>query len=101
MSLARDLNDAIARDARLAILRELASQIDGRLNDQALAHVLDVIGIRRSRDWARTQLRALAELDAVRLVEAGDLLVAELTALGRDHVERRALIEGVARPRES
>jgi hypothetical protein len=101
MSLTTDLNAAIARDARLAILNELAKQVDGRLNDQAMAHVLDVIGVRRSRDWVRTQLRALAELDAVLLIDAGELLVAELTATGRDHVERRIIIEGVARPRDA
>jgi hypothetical protein len=101
MSLTTDLNAAIARDARLAILNELAKQVDGRLNDQAMTHVLDVIGVRRSRDWVRTQLRALAELDAVRLIDAGELLVAELTATGRDHVERRIIIEGVARPRDA
>lgn len=101
MSLTTDLNAAIARDARLAILNELAKQVDGRLNDQAMAHILDVIGVRRSRDWVRTQLRALAELDAVRLIDADELLVAELTATGRDHVERRIIIEGVARPRDA
>lgn len=101
MSFTTDLNVAIARDARLAILNELAKQVDGRLNDQAMTHVLDVIGVRRSRDWVRTQLRALAELDAVRLIDAGELLVAELTATGRDHVERRIIIEGVSRPRDA
>ena len=101
MSITTDLSAAIARDARLAILKELAKQVDGRLNDQAMTHVLDVIGVRRSRDWVRTQLRALAELDAVRLIDAGELLVAELTATGRDHVERRIIIEGVARPRDA
>jgi hypothetical protein len=100
VSLTTDLNAAIAREARLAILGELAKQVDGRLNDQAMTHVLDVIGVRRSRDWVRTQLRALAELDAVRLIDLGELLVAELTATGRDHVERRVIIEGVARPRD-
>jgi ribosomal protein L12E/L44/L45/RPP1/RPP2 len=101
VSLTTDLSAAIARDARLAILNELAKQVDGRLNDQAMTHVLDVIGVRRSRDWVRTQIRALAELDAVRLIEAGELLVAELTSTGRDHVERRIIIEGVARPRDA
>ena len=101
MSLSTDLNTAIMRDARLAILDELAKQVDGRLNDLAMAHVLDRIGVRRSRDWVRTQIRALAELGAVRLIDADDLLVAELTATGRDHVERRIIIEGVARPRDA
>lgn len=90
--------DAIAADARLCILRELAVQVDGRLNELALMRVLDAFGIRRTREWVRTQLRALDQLGAVRATEMGTVLVAALTKLGRDHVERRAVIDGVARP---
>jgi hypothetical protein len=90
--------DGIAADARLMILRELAQQTGGRANDLVLARVLDTYGVNRSRDWLRTQLRALAELEAVALSDAGELMIAELRRAGRDHVERRGLIEGVARP---
>lgn len=93
-----NLKDAIAHDARLVVLQELARQVDARLNEMSLAHVLDAMGIRRSREWVRTQLNALAELDAVRLEEVGTVLVAELTRVGRDHVERRAVLSGVSRP---
>ena len=93
-----DLSDLIAQDARLIALQELARQIDARLNEAALARVLDVMGIRRSREWLRTQLRALEQLDAVRIEEVGGLFVAALTRQGRDHVERRAVIDGVSRP---
>lgn len=92
------MTDGVTADARLIILRELALQVDGRSNDLVLDRVLDAHGVRRSRDWLRTQLRALAELEAVKLSEAGSLLVATLRRAGRDHVERRAVIEGVARP---
>ena len=95
------LADAIAHDARLAILQELARQVDGQLNDGTLTRVLDVIGIRRSRDWVKTQLRALEQLDAVSLTETSGMLIAELREAGRDHVDRRGLIEGVSRPRDS
>lgn len=90
--------DVVAEDARLCILKELARQIDGRMNEVSLMHVLDVFGIRRSREWVRTQLRKLNELGAVRLTEAGTVLVASLRQLGRDHVDRRAVIDGVSRP---
>lgn len=93
-----NLADLIAADARLCILKELARQTDGRLNEVGLQHVLDVFGIRRDRDWVRTQMRALEALGAVSLTEVGTVLVATLRALGRNHVERRAIIEGVARP---
>lgn len=92
------LADLIAADARLCILKELAQQTDGRLNDKTLQMVLDAFGISRSRDYVRTQLRALAELGAVRISEAGTVMIAALTKVGRDHVERRSIIEGVARP---
>lgn len=90
--------DHVAADARLTILKELAAQTDGRLNEALLTRVLDSFGHRHTRDWVRTQLRALADLGAVRLAEAGSVLVAAITRTGVDHVERRAIIEGVARP---
>lgn len=92
--------DQIAADARLIILRELAAQTDGRLNDVVLARLLDAMGVKRSRDWLRTQLRRLAELEAIRLDEVATVYVATLRQAGRDHVERRALLEGVSRPGE-
>lgn len=90
--------DQIAEDGRLIILRELAAQTDGRSNDSVLSRVLDAYGVRRSRDWIRTQLRQLAELDAVSVAEVGNVMVASLRRAGRDHVERRGIIEGVSRP---
>ena len=94
----RELSEVIAADARLVILQELARQFDARLNEMGLAHVLDAMGIRRSREWVRSQLNALAGLDAVRLEEIGSVMVATLPRTGRDHVERRAVIDGVSRP---
>lgn len=91
-------DDRIAADARLIILRELARQSDGRLNDLVLDRVLEAFGVRRPRDWLRTQLRRLSDLDAVRIEQIGDIYVATLRQAGRDHVDRRALIEGVSRP---
>jgi len=91
--------EAIEAEAgRLCILEELARQTDGRANDSVLRQVLDVYGIARSREWLRTQLRMLADLGAVRIVEVGPVMVASLTRPGRDHVERRRIIDGVARP---
>lgn len=97
---ATNVDARVAADARLIILRELAAQTDGRSSDLVLARVLDAFGVRRSRDWLRTQLRGLAELEAVRLEEIGTVMVASLRRAGRDHVERRGVIEGVSRPAE-
>ena len=98
--MSRSLADALASDARLAILRELAQQVDGRLNELLIRRVLDVYGIRRDRDWIATQLRKLEALGAIELSVAGETLVARLTRAGLDHVEERAVIEGVTRPAE-
>lgn len=97
----KQLSDAIVADARLAILRELANQVDGRLSEQLLKRVLDIFGIRRDRDWIRTQLRKLDMLGAVELKSVGEMLVAQITRAGRDHVEERAVIEGVTRPADA
>ena len=93
-----NFDEQVQQDGRLVILKELARQTDGRLNESMLMRVLDAFGIRRSRDWARTQLRALEELGAVKLTEPGSVMVAEITRAGMDHVERRIVLEGVARP---
>jgi hypothetical protein len=93
-----DFRQYIAADVRLTILRELAVQPDYRLNETLLLRVLETFGHRKSRDYLRDQLRWLDEMGAVTLTEAGTVLIAELTRRGRDHVERRAVIEGIARP---
>lgn len=93
-----DFNDYLTEDARLVILRELNKQTDGRLNEVLLTKALDAFGHNRSREWVRTQVRKLAELGAVKVTDAGTILVAAITRNGVDHVERRSIIEGVARP---
>ena len=91
-------DDKIAEDARLVILKELAAQVDGRLNEVSIQRVLDAFAIKRSREWIRTQLRKLAELEAVRVEEIGTVMVAQIRTLGRNHVERREIIDGVTPP---
>jgi hypothetical protein len=85
-------------DARLVILRALHLQTDGRLNETLLTAELDRFGHRRSREWVRTQLNKLAELGALKVTEAGTVMIASITRSGVDHVERRSVIEGIARP---
>lgn len=87
-----------ARDARLIILRGLTEQVDGRLNETLLAALLQTFGHHRSRDWVRTQLLKLKELGAVTIAQAGSIHVAAITRAGLDHVERRSIIDGIARP---
>lgn len=91
--------DHLAADARLVILRELAKMPDNRLNEAVLDRVLDAFGYRRSREWLRSQLLKLADIGAVETKEAGSVVIATITRAGLDHVERRAFLDGVARPR--
>lgn len=91
-------DDRLTEDARLVILKELAAQIDGRANEILLCRVLERFGITRSREWVRTQMMFLAGLDAVHCTDAGTVKIAELRKAGRNHLERRHVIDGVARP---
>lgn len=91
-------DEHLTKDARLVILRELAKQTDNRLNETILTAVLDTFGHRRSREWVRNQLRVLADIGAVTITEVGSIMIAELRRAGQDHVDRRTILEGVARP---
>lgn len=100
MSLKQELGEAIAREARLAILKELSEQVDGRLASGLLQRVLDSYGFRRDRDWVETQMRKLESLGAVSLSEVGPILIARIERAGRDHLEERGVLSGIARPSE-
>ena len=92
----------IEEDARLVMLKELGSQLNGQLNETILAAVLEAFGHSRSKDWIRTQLRKMKELGAIELQEVGEsdakLLVARITRAGEDHILLRSHIEGIKLP---
>jgi hypothetical protein len=93
--------DAIAADARLYMLKELAAQNDGHLNEILIQRLLDMrYGINRSREWVQTQLRKLEELGAIEIHGGGELLIAHIVRPGRDHLEERSVIAGITRPAE-
>lgn len=96
-----DFDAYLTEDARLVILKALHLEADGRLHDNALVVALDTYGHRRSRDWVRTQLRKLADLQALHIREAGTVMVAEIRQAGVDHLELRGRIEGIAVPSRS
>ncbi len=93
-----NFNKHMEEDARLVMLKELAAQTNYSLNDKILQAVVEAFGHNRSRDWVKTQLRAMADLGAVTLTEAGTSLIATITDAGLDHLLRRRVIEGIARP---
>lgn len=94
-----DYSEHQRQDGRLAMLRALYEQDDDRLNETILMKVLETYGYRKTKEWVRTQLRFMEDVGAVRLHKAGeDFLIAEITSAGSNHVERTAVIEGIARP---
>jgi len=93
-----DYASHVAEDCRLIILRTLQAETSGTLNEVLLQKALETFGHTRNRDYVRTQMRALKELGAVTIREAGTVMIATITRTGIDHVERRGVIEGVLRP---
>lgn len=88
----------IREEARLIVLKALAQEADYSLNESLLQAVMETYGISRTREWVREELRRLCDLGAITIGFAGEIMIARLTAKGRDHVERRLTIEGVKRP---
>lgn len=91
---AASLSDAIAADARLYILRELASQPNACFSDRQLTCMLERSMVSRSREWVRAQLLALSDARFINVHEQGELLVARMAApvdecfIDRAHRER-------------
>ncbi|WPZ06590.1 VpaChn25_0724 family phage protein [Pelagerythrobacter marinus] len=104
MSLGHDLSgahDRLTEDARLFMLKELAAQVDGHLNEISLRSMLEMrYGVNRSREWVATQLHKLAELGAIE-VKGDTVRIAHILPAGLDHLQERGLIVGITRPREA
>lgn len=94
-----DYRRFVAEDVRRIVLEELARQPNYRLNDDLLLRVLETFGHVKSRDYVRAELDWLEKTRAVTLTDVAGVVIAELTERGLDHVERRKLIAGVARPK--
>ena len=90
----------ILENQRLIILRSLAEQNDGRMNETMIGRDLDVFGYRLSKDEVRDQLRWLEARNALTITFAGEtIMVAEITRRGQDHVDRRGdPLDGVSLP---
>ena len=93
--------ERVSRDIRLLILQAVAEEDDEHLSDTLIVRKLEQFSHRKSRDFVRNELRWMEkQVGAVEVIEEGDAFVAKLTRAGRDHVNRRAFLEGVARPDE-
>lgn len=93
-----DMETLIREDARLVMLRALAEQAHETLNSDVLTLHLRSFGIPKERAWVHGELAWLAEMGAVRLMDAGTVKIATLTEMGARHLRREIAIEGVKRP---
>ena len=96
--MSEDYRQHVVRDLRLVILKELTHQPAYTLNEVILQKVAASFGHNRTRDAIRNELRYLADVGAVHLVEEAGYMIATLSRRGQDHVQGLAEIEGVARP---
>ncbi|RVQ76128.1 VpaChn25_0724 family phage protein [Sinorhizobium medicae] len=92
--------DYLVEKGRLVILQAIAREFNGHLREDLLQKALDACFLSRSIEWVRTQLRKLEELGAVRITVDGGKMIAGITPVGRDHVDRRSALDGVAWPED-
>ena len=93
------IEDRLIKDARLRILQALDRQVDSRLGHRMMVHELENEGINRSPEWVRTQMREVVALGAARVITDTDaVLVIELTILGKRHIDRQGVVDGILRP---
>lgn len=90
----------LAEKGRLVILEALAAEFNGHLGDELLQKAVDLRLVARSLEWVRTQLTVLEDVGAVTLQRDGNRVIAVLTQVGRDHIERRRPLAGVAWPED-
>lgn len=86
-------------DCRLVILRALQEEQSGTLNSTVLLATIRTFGYRQPVEFLITQLNWLEKTaGAVRLRNAGSVVIAELTQKGEDHLSRISPICGINKP---
>ena len=96
------MDKTITEEARLIILRELASESNGRITSTSIRRHLDEAwGIYREREWVEQQFLWLKEMGAIDLTVAGSVKIASLAEAGRAHLRLRRTIPGVLIPTEA
>lgn len=90
--------ELLASKVRLIILVTLRGERTRSLTETMLQAQLDAEGYKRPLEYLRVQLRALEDMDAIKVTDAGCELIAQLLRLGRAHLDLRVELDGVANP---
>ncbi|MEQ1695981.1 MAG: hypothetical protein ABL901_09100 [Hyphomicrobiaceae bacterium] len=93
-----DYRKHVAEDVRRIVLETLAREPGATLNENLISRTLESYGHRKTVAYVRDELSWLEKQHAIALTEVGGLVIATLLTRGLEHVERRALIPGVAKP---
>ena len=94
------VDDRIA-ERRLRILQAIAIDDDQSMSQSRIKMQLDAWAWKAPIEVVRQDMRYLAKVGAIRLVEAGDELIAVFRELARQHLARESFIEGVREPKQS
>ncbi|QND45316.1 hypothetical protein HB780_06085 (plasmid) [Rhizobium lusitanum] len=96
--LSTDLQRILREEARLTILKALGAQDNETLSSSMIEEILPQFAIRQERPWIHQQMVYLRDMGAITLHDAGSVKIGTLTNLGRRHLDRDTIIEGVKRP---
>lgn len=87
------------QEARLIILEELAKEHNNAISAERMRiHLLSRLLINKPREWVEIQFDFLESVDAVRLVQADKVKIAQLTERGELHLSRTINLPGIMRP---
>lgn len=89
----------IKEEARLIILKELASQANQSATSEAIRrYLLSDFLIDKPRAWVEMEFQYLHDMGALEIIPAGSVKIGRLTERGELHVKGMITIAGVQRP---
>ncbi|WP_429813584.1 hypothetical protein [Ensifer sp. B1-9] len=93
------IENIIREEARLIILKELASQANQSITSEAMRRfLLSDFLIDKPREWVEMEFQYLQDMEALEIIPAGSVKIARLTERGELHVKGLITISGVQRP---
>lgn len=89
----------LAENRRLAILRLLGEDLDLSLNTSMLEDALELLGINVSRDVIHADGAWLEEVGAISIERLDPVVIYKLSELGVNHLKNKTVIPGIKKPR--